>query len=1625
MNEKETPFTEDSLNGETHLEPESRNRAQGQSIIEYALILMLLGIALGLAIAAAGPAVGNTFENVVFNLLQQTPEDSDPIVGGPVEFWLTVTWLAQNPQGEQRLPTRTPAEPSTTPTNGPSPTPSPTVPTNTPVPSSTPIPTPIPPDLTVVAPWIDRSDPYANTNANPEHWRVDDTTFLGYGKWCGDYYPNATLTGSSVRVCNEEMGVPGDTLDFNWASGSPINNWPAANPGNYFSARYYRDIYIGETMTLTFIVGGDDGYRLWMDYSNGCAAAGGVSNPPNSGDNSTGNRTFGGTATHCLLADNWNPQGYTTSTVTRTFVVDETDADTTNDRRVIRLQFDYQELTGDAHASAIVTGGGSNPDNTAVDNNGVPVAQGAVCNWGRDENENNSNSQDYQWEEYVDGDMAQNSRCYLEFRGSVYIANGTTDPATVVGMTDYTTTRIMTHPEMVFWDVWEFDSSRISSWLELAEYQEVSPGIADRAAMNWQRVNLRQGSNQNFNWTRNVVDLTNVNGINFLGKQVAFRFVMEVRNTTSNRNWYIDDVEFRDRTLRGVDGRPAFTIDTDAADTDTDSYWNLNLAQQADDFITTPQWQLTGTNANINDGGCCSWEDTPGGGLYRDHDESPNSNNLNDSRVNYVEFNGFIDVSGNTPDYQGDTGDPLLTFYHGYVLGRYTGLEIQYTTDPYGVGPANWQVVPGIDPATPYGRLRNITDNSDVTSASLRPEEVSLAEIPATRFRLRFAMIVRGDAGLRDGWWIDTIRIEREGLPGFLDYPFFDSAEVGVDNWETSGTWWRTNEIARDGDHSFTDSPGPGVNYVTNSNSSLTFSDPIDMYNDTPRNLALFDRNPSGGNTQVTPANDPVLTFWHRRRLQRYDSLYVEWRRYDESDSQWRQLWAYAFPMNTRANDSNWRSQYQEAWERVEVDLTPMMDVLALENTAATDDDDIVLRFRLYSDGSYTEDGVWIDSVDIHDRVETTYKLWPLAQNRSVGGTSFGNGSGLRFADDVDSNEWWTRWYAGGGWLAEEWEQNSGLRAFHESTNQQIAAPYTPAVSYNPITDLWTATPVRVAAQDSDIPFTLTPDDTFNVLELSTIIDLRATDVVDEPILYFWNRYHTGRSDRISVEISYELDPSIVTNRMNTWCGNNRPNCYEHVYGWSEWQEVWSVTQFNRTWTWQREQISLGQFAASGLAASSTPGKRIKVRFVYDALDNADNRDGWYIDDLAIEYANRRILATIDGGAFFDGARNLNNWVTEGEWGLSPELFRGAGGGPASLGIWRETWWNCDNCRNLAGGDYARGVDVFLDSDGTALPYPPTSRNVFEIGYPMGSGSPSDISGTFNERDTFTGRWVLDTPVIGAGGGVTQGDYTFITVSDDGVRMKYEEIDAAGNLISPLPPGTPDLVEWNVIYNWTYHGNVADMGTVTMVTGHRYRITLEYFESGGGATIILSTGGSSFSFTDSPKQGAGPAFLDRPSVPYSNSSLISDGLIDLTGTDNPILQFYSYHEVDGTARVEVSVDGGFTWTSSGLRDNITDGGGNVTDSNFDDPTYGGTWVPGQSGVTDWNRRRYNLTRYAGQRIMLRFRFDRQNRGGGNGSAYDDGTDRMSIDSTTNINSTNYNNNNFFVGWWVVDIRIAE
>lgn len=1579
------------------LKKQRQTMRTGQALVEYALILVLVGIAFGFALAATGPVIGNVFSNTVYNLVGPNPT-RDPAEGGPDDFWATVTWVAGNPLEEVPLPTRTVAPPTSTGTPGPSPTPSPTVPSATPEPTFTPPPTSTPADFEFDAPWLDTVD-------NPEYWRINSDYYLGSDPWLGRFYNNTNLGGAPSFEAEDLTtlnGHTGDdkTLNFDWQGNGP-NGSPDFN--DTFSASFSRNIYLdnpdgpnriaSNEISMQFKLDGDDGKRLYLipGWDQTPAACGAP----------------------CLIIDDWN-NGSDTRTATVNVPMD---AEYT-------LYVEYYENSGGARIS-LTTSISSNPDDTNL------AGGSPDCQFVQRDREDDANSLDFMWDPNPNGweSFPQQMRCYLELRGYVFVPGEVPNNASVVTGQALPP---MQRPQFVFWNVWDFEEAGTTAWLEIAEYTPLvdTTNQLDRDNLNWQRVDLHTGASRNYNWTRQVVDLTNVNGQNYVGKNVTFRFVMENVNNNDNRRWFIDDIEI-------LDGTPldkTFAPNTPSALLTMNSF-NADFTPNRDglvsDFITSGHWDLTSEkvvpdtvdlNNGVN-GSCCSWELRDGHDYERFSSDGDGGHNTpydyDRLRIHYIELNGWVDftAAGNPggEDDEGDTGDPMLSFWQAYEVGRRTGIEVQYTTQPIGAANQNWQVVPGplaTDP--PAGRIVDVNNQNDVFNLTLAPIDIPLAGIervaPNQRFRLRFALLVHEQATRRDGWWIDHIYLHREPTPSYLDYPLEDSGEIDDSNW--TGSWFRASESdiadsGNTGDHFYTDSPFD--NYAERVDSSMQTRWPIDLLNDTPYNLSLTDRNPLGGNTGPDmdgdgdgdggPAVNPMLSFWHVREVQDRAVFRVEWRKLNETEADWKPLWAYVDRMNTVPGDNNDDSRVQRAWEYVEVDLSPIMDTIN-PTDADTEDDDIYLRFRLFTTSTSVERGIAIDDIVLNERPEPlVHQLWPDNEERTVGGENLGTGDGLSFASDLEEDNWFDKWRLGGDWEVITWEQRNGLNAFHDSV-----------VDGNNVQEI-------ADTNDVDASEIVTSGHrTYNILEMTNIIDMRATQIEDEPTLYFWHRYWIGDDDEISVQISRELNMTgaDLDIEMGDRCADNTlPQCYEQVRGWSEWvsstnENTWPyyIDDNNRDYAWRRVQVDLTDYASPN---AGTPGDRIRIRFVMDAMDDRDNNeDGWYIDNLSIEPLRDQVVRNLDTGAFTDVARNLNNWVAEGKWGLSPELASGSSGGPATLGTWREYFWNCGNCESLApngtngSNRYRVGTDIFLDgTDGSDAD---ATRTVLDISYDINRDAPRPGI----DDDRFVGRWVLNTPVVGPTSGVRDGDYTFITISDDGVRMKWEEIDADGNVISPAP--ADDLEEWNIIYNWTDHGRTGDMGNVTFDEGKRYRLTLEYYEKTADSVIILSTGGSSFSFTDSPKQGVG--LVDIPAIPRARSSLILDGVLDLSelpANATPIITYLTYYESRGRLKVQVSTDGGYSWTDDGLRDDLVFPNGATED--MDNPDWNGLLMPPNS----WQSRRHNLTDYVGQQIMLRFQMDMSSR--------DSATD--SRDDPPSVVDGDNNGNEWFMGWWITDIRVGS
>ena len=144
------------------------------------------------------------------------------------------------------------------------------------------------------------------------------------------------------------------------------------------------------------------------------------------------------------------------------------------------------------------------------------------------------------------------------------------------------------------------------------------------------------------------------------------------------------------------------------------------------------------------------------------------------------------------------------------------------------------------------------------------------------------------------------------------------------------------------------------------------------------------------------------------------------------------------------------------------------------------------------------------------------------------------------------------------------------------------------------------------------------------------------------------------------------------------------------------------------------------------------------------------------------------------------------NWSSQSS-ALSVTTSAASGGGGSGTGLRGEYF----NNKTLTAPTVLTRTDATVNND-------------------YGNGSP----GSGVNSDNFSVRWSgqVEAPVSGT--------YTFSTISDDGVRLSVN-----GN---------------QVINNWTDHGPATDNSAgISLVAGQKYSITMEFYESGGGATAKL------------------------------------------------------------------------------------------------------------------------------------------------------------------------------------------
>ena len=1472
----------------------------GQALVEYALILVLVVMALVAAVAATGPALGNVFSNTVFNLVGITGTPQDLYArGGPTAFWMTVTYVAAHPPAARSFPTSPPKPPTATFTAGPSPTPSPVTPSATPKPTNTLPPTPTAED-------IGHDLPYDDSINEPVWWRVDNSVYLGGQDWLGQYYPNTGFTGTPDQTLYNQQIDPSYrfNLNFNWGTGSPLDGWSSDN----FSIRFTRQIDIQPgtlPVKLNYSLTSDDASKLIVDGVTVIASGSGAR---------SASQTFTPNAT---------------LTTPHTIVVE------------------YVENTGNASISLNI---GTDKGNVAADVN--KTAGAAInCPWSQTTG-TQPNTLLYAWKENlatVSNGFPANMRCNLELRGYVDL---TGVPAAT----------------MSFWDVWDMGTADTTVKLQLAQYVPYNADLS--GGPDWAggtTYTLHTGNNKNYAWTRNEFAIP----AGLLNKKVTWRFQIESGAATGIiRRWYLDDIRLAASTTAKT-----FYICSVSKYT-CGSFWDLDVPDQKVDFITSGRWDLTNKVVASNDSGgaSTSWDissSLPNGGAttYSKFGTDTGAGN----RIHYVAINGLINLNGidattgngGAPDWEGDTGFPILSFYQAYGLESGDSIEVQYTRDSDTPGaPANWLRVG-------TSAIKTVAVGGVAIKDEMNKFELQLKDIPnwnTQPFRLRFALIVDNNKE-STGWYIDNVSIERTGIPKYSNYPFCDDSENGTDQWLMGGQWGiATTSGAFLSGRSFSDSPGG--NYVNAQVSSMTLRYAFDFNDNTKENQDNYGGNKScfDGSASPTPVK-PILTFWHWRKLGSSKNFRVELFRNARAASGTTAItpvsvWAYNYSSGNAT---------QVAWEREEIDMSAAIlkatGGISLAQLAATSDlydDDFYIQFTFdASSGSSVSDGIYIDNIVMQESSESSFKLWSpsVSYTAKTGAPVAGLGNGTNWVDNIDTpDDWYNRWTSGSTWTAVTWDAHSGITSMHN--NDTSGQKYL--------------------------------HQTYNVLEMTKILDLRGTKITDLPTMFFWDHYSVGKGDSIAVDIAVQDETEMTA----TTPPRNRMG-YDYQYLWgsaasyaggsgvtswggaSSWETVWSEGQQSRNDAWVREQIDLADYV----------GKRIKVRFVLNAYSDSNTGLGWWIDDIQFVFRTNEVFTV----GFSDDASNMRYWVPEGKWGLAPDKWRGSGGGAADIGTnpWSVFWFDCITWVKNPTKTSAQFVSSYLNQDYcdqntwntffNAVPRTKVGTDDWidtrtatgklvagthfikgftdVINYDFGTDDrPGFASDTW--YDNFGGRFMRDITVSG-------GQYTFITTSDDGVRVRVET--SAGG----VPTGFPSSPYWNVINDWSFHGSTVDLSYVSLTPGN-YRIIMEYFEGSGGATAQLQVGTNKFSFSDSPKAGAGSAFPVVNSIPYSDSSLILNGIINLNipagytaAQWKPRLDFYTLYFFDSYnyGSVEVSTDGGFTWEQNNLIDNCPAA---LNGWQCDPNIWGYQDVRPETGY-DWIRHSHDLSHYTNQNIGLRFK----------------------------------------------------
>jgi len=427
-------------------------------------------------------------------------------------------------------------------------------------------------------------------------------------------------------------------------------------------------------------------------------------------------------------------------------------------------------------------------------------------------------------------------------------------------------------------------------------------------------------------------------------------------------------------------------------------------------------------------------------------------------------------------------------------------------------------------------------------------------------------------------------------IPAGMDFPFLDNGEGGGGMWIADAPWGLGSAHAFSPTHAWSDSPAG--NYTNGQNVAITLSSPMSL----------------AGTAR------PILNYTHRYDLLSGDNGLVEYS--TNNGVAWAALATYT------ANSTSWR--------RVRHDLS-----------AHAGASQVLIRFRLTTDGSGTADGWWVDDISVSesldavpapviDQVQSHSLRLTWAQNTNL---TFSHYSVFRSAAPgaginstlvttlyertttsvVDTNlaldtMYYYRVYAVNPWGG--YSADSPLEAFQRTANHPV--PYSDdfegsLIGWN-LSGIW-------SKQTNDLGGYMLTDSPHTVYSNNydssaiTAVDLQNTTW---PVLKFRDRFDMGAGDWFRLEISAGGYPTYYI------CG---------VHG----------TGSRSNWVEQAVDLSIWKGAPN-----------VQLRFRLSSNNDGLTGDGWLIDHVRIEEQTPLSLGYPFYERFEESPTNrwlVNSWV--------------------------------------------------------------------------------------------------------------------------------------------------------------------------------------------------------------------------------------------------------------------------------------------------------------------------------------------------------------------------------------------